>query len=162
MTTTPSPPSPPPPAKKKKSKIGVKPAITHGEDLIDMTAMVDIVFFLLIFFMVTSITALQSVIGLPNPESSSANSKPSSSSAADPGFVQVIIDDVDAVWLEGEQVTDLRVRLRSIRQDNPEIDGMIVVGNPDASHGTLVMVLDAGAEVGMSRLRFTVKEHPDY
>src|ERR1700741_194264 len=39
----------------------------HG-DLIDMTAMVDIVFFLLIFFMVTSMQALEAVINLPTPQ----------------------------------------------------------------------------------------------
>jgi hypothetical protein len=35
------------------------------EDLIDMTPMVDIVFFLLIFFLTTSMTALQAVMNLP-------------------------------------------------------------------------------------------------
>jgi hypothetical protein len=38
----------------------------HDEDLIDMTAMVDIVFFILIFFLVTSLQALQSVLNMPD------------------------------------------------------------------------------------------------
>ena len=41
------------------------------EDLVDMTAMVDIVFFLLIFFMVTSMQGTFSSIRMPAPDSES-------------------------------------------------------------------------------------------
>ena len=40
------------------------------KDLIDMTAMVDIVFFLLIFFLVTSMQSIEAVINLPSPQAS--------------------------------------------------------------------------------------------
>ena len=43
----------------------IPPHRPHPDDLIDMTAMVDIVFFLLIFFLVTSLQALESVMNLP-------------------------------------------------------------------------------------------------
>ena len=38
------------------------------EDLVDMTAMVDIVFFVLIFFMVTSMEGVYSSIKMPSPD----------------------------------------------------------------------------------------------
>ena len=38
------------------------------EDLVDMTAMVDIVFFVLIFFMVTSMEGVYSSIDMPSPD----------------------------------------------------------------------------------------------
>ena len=38
------------------------------EDLVDMTAMVDIVFFLLIFFMITTASGILSCIGMPAPQ----------------------------------------------------------------------------------------------
>ena len=38
------------------------------EDLVDMTAMVDIVFFVLIFFMVTSMEGVYSSINMPSPD----------------------------------------------------------------------------------------------
>ena len=44
--------------------VKMSPSIDH-EDLIDMTAMVDIVFFLLIFFLVTSMQSLDSASPLP-------------------------------------------------------------------------------------------------
>src|SRR5437660_1336844 len=44
------------------------PRRTQHKDLIDMTAMVDIVFFLLIFFLVTSMQSIEAVINLPAPQ----------------------------------------------------------------------------------------------
>ena len=46
----------------------VRPVKPPAGDLIDMTAMVDIVFFLLIFFLVTSIQSLEAVMNLPTPQ----------------------------------------------------------------------------------------------
>jgi DNA-directed RNA polymerase subunit RPC12/RpoP len=51
----------------------VRTSSKHHEDLIDMTAMVDIVFFLLIFFMTTSMQPVESVIGLPTPKAESSS-----------------------------------------------------------------------------------------
>ena len=143
---------------------GMKSKATFSDDLIDMTAMVDIVFFLLIFFMVTSIAAVQSVINLPQPQAQSANAT-SAAAEHESGFVDVIIDGQDAIWVDDEEVYgehNLRAKLREIKREDPDLEGMHVIGNPEGSHGTLVMVLDAGADSGMSRLKFTVKEHPDY
>jgi biopolymer transport protein ExbD len=137
----------------------------HPEDLIDMTAMVDIVFFILIFFMVTSLQALEAVIGLPSPEAQSANAIQPAPRADDPGFVTVTIEGDDTVWLEDEEVfgeQDLRIKLRQLRKDDPDLSGLMVVGNPEASHGALVMVLDAGADAGMGEIRFSVSEQPDF
>jgi len=137
--------------------------IQQKENLIDMTAMVDIVFFLLIFFMVTSIQALESVIDLPSPQS--ASSAPSAQTAPDyandPSYITITIEADDTVWVEDEQVfggQDLRVKLRHLGDEGYHPNSMLVVGHPEASHGTLVMVLDAGADVSMEDVRFSVSE----
>ena len=133
------------------------------ENLIDMTAMVDIVFFLLIFFMVTSIQALESVIGLPTPQT--ADAAPTAQTvpdvANDPSFITVSIEADDTIWVEDEQVfgaQELRARLRDLRDQDFQPNGMIVFGHPDASHGSLVTVLDAGTDAGLQDLRFSVSE----
>lgn len=136
----------------------------HVEDLIDMTAMVDIVFFLLIFFLVTSIQSLQSVINLPSPQSSAGSTSATTAPndyLNDPAFIVVTIDEDDIVYVEDEEVygdQNLRARLRKLRKDDPERNGMLVVGNPEATHGTLVSVLDAGADAGIKELLFSVDE----
>src|SRR5690349_21813355 len=72
------------------------------KDLIDMTAMVDIVFFLLIFFLVTSLQSIEAVIGLPAPQghaNSAVTAQAAPDMANDPSMVIVTIDADDAVFV---------------------------------------------------------------
>jgi biopolymer transport protein ExbD len=139
------------------------PKEKHG-DLIDMTAMVDIVFFLLIFFMVTSMAPLEAVINLPTPESTAASSNVQAvpDIVDDPGYVVVTIDADDAVFVDDDpdevlSEQDLRAKLRAaLRQDDRE--GMLIKCAGDATHGKFVMVLDAGADAGVKELLFSVDQ----
>jgi biopolymer transport protein ExbD len=136
------------------------------ENLIDMTAMVDIVFFLLIFFMVTSIQALQAVMELPPAQTSGASTSADVAPdyTTDPSFITVSIEADDTMWVEDEQVfgaQELRTKLRQLQKDDSQLSGMMVLGDPEASHGTLVTVLDAGADAGIEELRFSVSESLD-
>lgn len=138
------------------------PAEQH-HDLIDMTAMVDIVFFLLIFFMVTSMAPLEAVISLPTPqasESASSNVQVVPDYANDPGYVVVTIDADDAVYVEDQEAMseqDLRAKLRAALRDGDR-DGLLIKGAGDATHGKFVMVLDAGADAGVKEMLFSVDQ----
>jgi biopolymer transport protein ExbD len=139
---------------------------THRTELIDMTAMVDIVFFLLIFFLVTSMQSIESVLNLPSPQessSASATAQPTNY-IDDPTFIVVTIDEDDIIYVEEEEVygdQNLRSKLRAARQEDDQRTGMLVIGDPDATHGTLVSVLDAGADAGIKELLFSVAEQPE-
>ena len=77
----------------------------------------------------------------------------------DPTFIVVTIDEDDIVWVEEEEIysdQNLRSKLRAVRKEDPERTGLLVIGNPDATHGTLVGVLDAGADAGIKELLFSV------
>ena len=116
----------------------------HPDDLIDMTAMVDIVFFLLIFFLVTSLQALESVMNLPTPQSAGTGVSAGRTTAElenDPNFITVRIEEDDSIWVEDTQVfndQDLNVRLRAARQAADGPRSLLVVGDADASHGAAV------------------------
>jgi len=138
------------------------PPKPHYGDLIDMTAMVDIVFFMLIFFMVTSMQPLEAVINLPTPESTAASSNVQAvpDIENDPSYVIVTIDADDAVWVEDDEALseqDLRAKLRAALRDG-ERDGLMIKGAGDATHGKFVMVLDAGADAGVKELLFSVDQ----
>lgn len=130
-------------------------------DLIDMTAMVDIVFFLLIFFLVTSMQSIEAVINLPTPQGSP--NSPSNVQAVpeitnDPNYVVVTIDADDAMFVDDEEVhseQELRSKLRKACKDQ-ERTGLMINGSADATHGRFVMVLDAGADAGMKEILFSV------
>jgi len=134
------------------------------EELIDMTAMVDIVFFLLIFFLVTSMNSLDSSIPMPAPDpQKGAAREPKSIEAieADDSYVVVRIDRNDKISVEGSEVRsdrDLMFKLRDHRLGSAHPDKLLVIGHGDATHGTVVMVLDAGRDLGMDQVRLTVQD----
>ena len=142
----------------------VLPPQSHQEDLIDMTAMVDIVFFLLIFFMVTSLQAIEAVMNLPTPQSAEGGVSTSRSVADlenDPSYITVRIEDDDSIWVEDTQVfndQELARRLRTARKESDGPRSLLVIGDADASHGSAVRVFDAGAGAGVNSISLIVQE----
>jgi biopolymer transport protein ExbD len=139
------------------------PPRTHPEDLIDMTAMVDIVFFLLIFFLVTSLQAVLAVINLPTPQAAvgTAATRSIADYQNDPDFIIVRIEDDDSIWIEEVQAftdQDIRVRLRSAGEELGRPPSVLVIGNADASNGAAVRVFDACAYAKVKNVSFLVQE----
>jgi biopolymer transport protein ExbD len=133
-----------------------------SQDLVDMTAMVDIVFFLLIFFLVTSMGGVASTISMPppNPQKPGAQAR---RAVADyeADYLIVRIDRENAIWFEGEQINseqELRHRIKNARQSANAPNKMLVLGSGEAYHGTVVMVLDAGYGAGLEDVRLAVKD----
>jgi biopolymer transport protein ExbD/DNA-directed RNA polymerase subunit RPC12/RpoP len=159
--------SPPPSAKSRDDATLLLPLRSQPEDLIDMTAMVDIVFFLLIFFLVTSLQALESVMNLPTPQSGEPGVSTGKSVAElenDPNFITVRIEDDDSIWVENTQVfndQELSLKLRTARQESNGPRSLLVVADADASHGTAVRVFDAGADAGVSGISLIVQERSE-
>lgn len=140
------------------------PALKHPEDLIDMTSMVDIVFFVLIFFMATSMQALESVMDMPPPRpqiSAAGSARSLADYIAQSDSIEVKIEADDSIWVDGIQTadeTDLRAQLRHIRDTSAESAPVIVLGDADASHGAAVIVFDACADVNLDNIRFGVQD----
>jgi biopolymer transport protein ExbD len=142
----------------------ILPPQAHQEDLIDMTAMVDIVFFLLIFFMVTSLQALEAVMNMPTPQAAEGGAATSRSVADlenDPNYITVRIEDDDSIWVEDTQVfndQELAMRLRAARKESEGSRSLLVIGDADASHGAAVRVFDAGAGAGVNGISLVIQE----
>jgi biopolymer transport protein ExbD len=134
------------------------------EDLVDMTAMVDIVFFLLIFFMVTSMQGVFSSIDMPasDPQKSASRGQRSADDFdKDKDFVVVRVDRDSTVWLEESEVRneqELRVRLHGLRLSGTAPTKLLVLGSGEAKTGKIVMVLDAGNDAGMEELKLAIDE----
>ncbi len=137
------------------------------EELIDMTAMVDIVFFLLIFFLVTSMHSLDSTIPMPTPDPQKGAAKEPQTVAAidaDDSYIVVRIDKNDKITVEGAEVRserDLLFKLRDLRLAAARPEKLLVIGHGDATHGTAVMILDAGRELGMDQVKLTVQDEEE-
>ena len=137
------------------------PRHVKHHDLIDMTAMVDIVFFLLIFFLVTSMQSIEAVINLPAPQApaTAANSLQAVPDLTnDSSAILVTIDADDAIWVDEEEALseqDLRSKLRAAKQKDDRTS-MLIKCAAESTHGAFVSVLDAGADAGMTEIQFSV------
>jgi biopolymer transport protein ExbD len=151
---------PPPPEKESAGMLWQPTKRPIYEDLVDMTAMVDIVFFLLIFFMVTSMQGLFAGLEVPAPETRKTTTKvrkTMSDYEKDTECIIVRIDREDAVWLDEAEVPseqDLREKLRIRRQSGE--NKLLLLASGDCSHGKVVMVLDSGCDAGIEELQMAI------
>lgn len=176
-------PTPPPPvpvrherkarvtAPRKREEVEIHSLSKRGEaidmeELVDVTAMVDIVFFLLIFFLVTSMSGILSTAPLPHLESQSDDSgakamQKSDDRNIDSQSITVNIGKDDSIEIDGvnfRDINDVANRLRQLRATNGQETSVLIKGHGDATHGTTVAVLDAGYEAGINHLRLAVVE----
>jgi biopolymer transport protein ExbD len=138
------------------------------EDTMDMTPMVDVVFQLLIFFMMTAAFSLQKSLELPpsSPQDPTAQSMTLDELDNESDFIIVRIDHEDNITVDGEDAPSEQELLRKLKgaksgalhEGEPPRTGLLVLADPDCHHETVVMVLDAGNAAGMERVRLATVE----
>ena len=115
----------------------------RDEVQIDMTPMLDIVFIMLIFFIVTSSFIKESGIEVNRPQADTAT-------AQDKGNILIAVTADGQVWLD-KQVVDVRsvrAHVERMRQEQPE--GVVVVqADQDARTGLVVQVMDQARLAGV-------------
>lgn len=137
------------------------------EDLIDMTAMVDVVFFLLIYFLVSSLQTVDSAIEVPLPDASQGAGRQQAVAVEqqpEQAQVTVRIDQADRITIEGNEVRgpdEVFLRLRELRAGRDRPNVLVVIGSGDATHGTLVSVLDSSQELGFEKIKLSVVDEPE-
>lgn len=116
---------------------------TEEEAGIDLTPMLDVVFIMLIFFIVTSSFIKESGIEVNRPQADSASSQ-------DKGNILIAVTADGQVWLD-KQVVDVRsvrAHVERMRQEQPE--GVVVVqADQDARTGLVVKVMDQARLAGV-------------
>lgn len=137
----------------------------------DMTPMVDVVFQLLIFFMMTAAFSLQKSLEVPHPDPTdeTAQSQTLEELENENDFVIVRIDRENVVTVEGRDAPseqDLLTKLREARNGaaggRATRSGMLVLADPACRHETVVRALDAGNAVGMERIRLATVEDTEF
>ena len=126
------------------------------DDTVDMTAMVDVTFLLLIFFMVTASFAAQKVFETSPPEQEGEGGGAAVSSMEDLESNSVIleIDANDQMEIEGQPIAglyELRETLAAkMTEDKTEL---LIQAQYQATHGIVVSVTDVAMDVGMQKVR---------
>jgi biopolymer transport protein ExbD len=141
--------------------------VPSQDDEIDMTPMIDVVFQLLIFFMVTSTFALQKALPIPTPEASEGVAQNTTLDDVNPDDVLIVrVDADDAIWVDDVLAVsrpDLIAKMKQARlTKGPGGEQgrrrLLVQADPDAHHEAVVLALDAGSAAGMEDVRLATDE----
>ncbi|MEQ8275638.1 MAG: biopolymer transporter ExbD [Deltaproteobacteria bacterium] len=110
---------------------------------IDITPMIDIVFIMLIFFIVTASFIKESGVEVNRPGAVTAERKERAS-------ILVAIDENDQVWVDKRpvDVQAVRANIERLRAENPE-GGVVIQADTKSKNGILVKVLDAAKLAGV-------------
>ena len=118
---------------------------SNGEEdsAIDITPMIDIVFIMLIFFVVTASFIKEAGVDVNRPDAVTAERKERAS-------ILIAIDATDQVWIDKRpvDVRAVRANIERLRAENPE-GGVVIQADIESKNGTLVKVMDAAKLAGV-------------
>lgn len=113
----------------------------EDEGVIDLTPMLDVVFIMLIFFIVTATFIKEAGVDVNRPEASTADQK-------DNTTVLVAINADNSIWIDKRRidVRSVRANIERLHAESPE-GGVVIQADELASIKTFTAVLDAAREV---------------
>ena len=127
--------------------------VEEEENEINLTPMLDVVFIMLIFFIVTATFIKEAGIQVERPDAVTADSQ-------DDASILIAISANDEIWIDREE-RDPRV-LRSVIQrlhaENPE-GAVVIQADRDARTGVLVQVIDQSRQAGVSDVSIAANRH---
>ncbi|MEQ8427814.1 MAG: biopolymer transporter ExbD [Gammaproteobacteria bacterium] len=111
------------------------------EGVIDLTPMLDVVFIMLIFFIVTATFIKEAGVEVNRPDASTSDQK-------DNTTVLVAINADNSIWIDKRRVDvrSVRANIERLHAENPE-GGVVIQADELASVKTFTAVLDAAREV---------------
>ena len=136
-----------PKSKRLKRELEEARTLLKDED-VDLTPLVDCVFMLLIFFMVTTVFITSKGLNVDMPKDSTAESKPGKD-------INLIIEEDGLMELNGEAVAldDLPEELKRLKEQL-ETENMILQAHPTTVHNTVAMVVDIARAQGLEGIAF--------
>lgn len=113
----------------------------EDESAVDLTPMLDVVFIMLIFFIVTATFIKEAGVEVNRPEANSAEQK-------DNTTVLVAISSDNSIWIDKRRVDirSVRANIERLHAENPE-GGVVIQADELSSVKTFTEVLDAAREV---------------
>ncbi len=126
---------------------------------VDITPLIDVVFLLLLFFMVSATFDIASQIKITLPE---ASETPKEGNVDE---VNIAIDKTDHIFINNQalvntQIETIREALRDAALDL-EDPPIIINADADARHQLVIRVMDAARQLGLVRITFATRALED-
>lgn len=127
-------------------RTGVRGTARGEESEIDLTPMLDVVFIMLIFFIVTASFVKEAGVDIERQYAASAEKQ-------DTGNILIAITDAGQVWIDRRQidVRAIRANVERLHAENPQ-GAVVVQADKDSKNGVLVQVLDAVRLAGVENV----------
>ncbi len=118
--------------------------VQEEENEINLTPMLDVVFIMLIFFIVTASFVREVGIDVNRPDAPMSESKPEDAN------ILVVIDSTDDVWIDRHLVDPraMRAHIERLHAENPE-GSVVIQANSRSTNKRLVQVMDASRLAGV-------------
>jgi len=116
------------------------------ESNIDLTPMLDVVFILLIFFVVTASFVKESTLNIQGQD---PNNNPPPPSEDMPQNILIQLDAQDQIFFNQERIdlSAVRARVASHRAENP-VASVVIQPNNNSTANSLVVIMNASREAG--------------
>ena len=113
------------------------------ESEVNLTPMLDVVFIMLIFFIVTASFVKESGIDVNRPDAATAEKK-------ERGNILVAISQSNQIWIDKRQVDPraLRANIERLHAENPQ-GAVVIQADEESKNKLLVLVMDAARSAGV-------------
>ena len=116
------------------------------ESEVNMTPMLDVVFIMLIFFIVTASFVKEAGVDVNRPPALTAISK-------DKGNILIAITENGQIWIDRRQVDprSLRANIERLHGENPQ-GAIVIQADKNSQNHLLVAVMDAAKSAGVNQI----------
>ena len=116
------------------------------ENEINLTPMLDVVFIMLIFFIVTATFIKEAGIQVERPDAVTADSQ-------DDASILIAISPNDDIWIDRKKRDPRAVRniLERLHAENPK-GSIVIQADEESTHATLVIVMEAAKGAGVKNV----------
>ena len=130
----------------------VTAAAEEEETEINLTPMLDVVFIMLIFFIVTASFVKEAGIDVRRPLGAEAEAKPKAN-------ILLAISAKNEIWIDGKNIDERAVKANFERllAENPE-GSLVIQVDKDAYTESVVLVADAARQAGIQRVSISADQ----
>jgi biopolymer transport protein ExbD len=116
------------------------------ENEINLTPMLDVVFIMLIFFIVTASFIKEAGIDVDRPDAPSADSQ-------DDAAILIAISANDEIWIDRRETEPNAVRgmIERLHAENPK-GSIVIQADEESTHEKLVIVMEAAKQAGVTNV----------